>query len=104
MANKTLKALEKPFKKGQLLQHIDGGFYRYQETVYSAEDTSQKVVYKHVYPFTVAKWERELNEFISKFTPIEEEVLTQAKKLGKKATQEQISLNKKTRQSLKNSV
>lgn len=104
MANKTLTPLAKPFKRGQLLQHIDGGFYRYQETVYSAEDGSQKVVYKHIFPFTVAKWERELNEFISKFHIIDDSVLLDAKKVGKKATQNMITLNKKTRQKKKNSA
>lgn len=98
MAHKQLDALRKPFKKGQLLQHIDGGFYRYQETVYSAQDQSQKVIYKHIYPFTVAKWEREIEEFISKFHIVDEEQLVQAKKVGKKAWQEKVALHKEVRQ------
>lgn len=97
MAQKQLEALKKPFNRGQLLQHIDGGFYRYQETVYSAQDQSQKAVYKHVYPFTVAKWEREVGEFISKFSIVSEEVLKEAKKLGRKAMQEKIVAHKEAR-------
>lgn len=97
----TLTPLQTPFKKGQLLQHIDGGFYRYQETVYSSTDTSQKIIYKHIYPFMIAKWERPIDEFLAKFKPIEESVLIEAKQNGRKATQQKITSQKAERQAQK---
>lgn len=89
-----LTPLTFPHKEGQAFRHVDGGYYQFICSAYSSEDQSEKVVYKHVWPFTPSVWERPVAEFVAKFSPITQEELDAARTNNKEAAQKEIAAAK----------
>lgn len=92
-----LAPLTFPHKEGQAFRHVDGGYYQFICGAYSSEDQSEKVVYKHVWPFTPSVWERPVSEFTEKFTPITQEELSYACLGDREAAQKEIAAAKARR-------
>lgn len=92
-----LPTLKSTYTKGQLLRHVDGGYYQYEKSVLFADDQDELVIYKHLWPFGESEWARRYIEFKDKFTPINFEDLYQAKQIPREILQEKIAENKKTR-------
>ena len=95
-----MKTLSVNYSKGQLFQHVDGGFYKFEKSVWFADDEDELVIYQHVWPFTKSTWARRSSEFLAKFTPIEKHVLDGARKTKKEIFQAKIAENKKQRRAL----
>lgn len=96
-----LPKLQSPYQKGQLLRHIDGGYYQYEKSVFFADDQEELVIYKHIWPFEESEWARRYSEFKDKFSPITFEDLYSAKKIEREVLQKQIETNKTNRRNAK---
>lgn len=85
------------YVKGQLFQHIDGGFYQFEKSVLFADDNDELIVYDHIWPFPVMSSARRAVEFSEKFTPVTEYALNLAKKESAQNFQKLIIANKEKR-------
>lgn len=96
-----LKPLLCTYDSGQLLRHIDGGYYQFEKSVLFADDQDELVIYKHLWPFEVSDWARRYSEFKEKFTPITEQDLTEVKKMPREDLQKQIEDTRTARRAAK---
>lgn len=62
----------------EFFQHTDGGFYRFSTISKSTVDQSEWVIYEHVWPFEAQTWHRPLEEWASRFTPVDLRVISEA--------------------------
>ena len=85
------------FKKGQIFQHIDGGFYQFEKSVLFADDGDELVIYAHIWPFPRIESARRAKEFLAKFKPIMPEELAKAQEISAVEFQEIIKNNKANR-------
>lgn len=51
-------------------RHVDGGLYRLLHRARHADDTSEVIVYEHLWPFEPGVWVRNAEEFRMRFFPI----------------------------------
>jgi hypothetical protein len=93
--------LECVFKDGELLQHVDGGFYRFEKLVRSADDLSTLAIYSHVWPFAPGAWARSETDFMARFTSVPEITLAIAKRDGTPSMQAKITSAKAARRAAK---
>lgn len=96
-----MKTLECELPSGRLVQHVDGGFYRFEKMVRSADDLSVVAIYNHVWPFEPGSWSRSAEEFLSRFTPVPEIELSIARRVPIQVAQENISTAKAARREKK---
>lgn len=97
-----LPNLQCDYPQGQLLRHIDGGYYQFEKSVLFADDQDELVIYKHIWPFEESTWARRYSEFKDRFTPINFEDLYQAKQIKREVLQQQIQDAKTNRRQTKN--
>lgn len=97
----NLPDLKSNYQPGQLLRHIDGGYYMYEKSVLFADDQDELVIYKHLWPFEVSDWARRYSEFKEKFTPITVEDFNQAQKVDRVVVQKQIETTRTNRRNSK---
>lgn len=73
------KAFTVDYPSGQIFQHIYGGFYQFEHSVWLNDD--ELAVYKHIWPFEVSDLTaRHAEEFLAKFNPVSENHLKEAQK------------------------
>jgi hypothetical protein len=97
----NLPELKSDYEPGQLLRHIDGGYYQYEKSVLFADDQDELVIYKHLWPFDESEWARRYTEFKGKFTPITLEDFNKAKKVDRQILQKQIEETRTNRRKAK---
>jgi hypothetical protein len=97
----NLPELKSDYEPGQLLRHIDGGYYQYEKSVLFADDQDELVIYKHLWPFDESEWARRYTEFKEKFTPITLEDFNKAKKVERETLQKQIEETRTNRRKAK---
>jgi hypothetical protein len=97
----NLPELKSDYEPGQLLRHIDGGYYQYEKSVLFADDQDELVIYKHLWPFDESEWARRYTEFKEKFTPITLEGFNKAKKVERETLQKQIEETRTNRRKAK---
>lgn len=85
------------YQTGQILQHIDGGFYKFEKSVWFADDEDELVIYAHIWPFPIIESARRASEFLLKFTPVSNEYFEKAQETSCDQFQLQIRENKKQR-------
>ena len=78
-------------------RHTDGGYYQVTGMARDSRDTSPVVIYQHVWPFEVGTWTRPLHEWHSRFTPIGEAEVAQAKAGDRQALQQEVSARRLAR-------
>lgn len=54
-------------------RHVDGGIYRLLHCARHADDTSEVIVYEHLWPFEPGVWVRNAEEFRMRFFSISAE-------------------------------
>jgi hypothetical protein len=91
------KAFGVTYPTGQLFQHIDGGFYKFEKSVWFADDGDELVIYAHIWPFPVMESARRADEFLVKFTPITEQDLAKAQETPREEFQLEIRAHKAER-------
>lgn len=87
------------YPSGQLFQHVDGGFYEFEKSVWFADDGDELVIYTHIWPFPVMESARRADEFLAKFTPITEDDLAKAQETAREKFQLKIREHKAKRRS-----
>jgi len=97
----NLPILKADYERGQLMRHVDGGYYQYEKSVLFADDQDELVIYKHLWPFEESDWARRYSEFKEKFTPITLEDFNQAKQIDRETLQKQIAESKANRRNAK---
>jgi hypothetical protein len=78
-------------------RHTDGGFYQVTGMARDSRDTSPVVIYNHVWPFEAGTWTRPLHEWHSRFKPISEAEVVQAKAGDREALQREVSARRLAR-------
>jgi hypothetical protein len=74
----TVKPLLANYTPGQLMRHMDGGYYQFEKSVLFADDQDELVIYKHY------------SEFKDRFTPITQEDFNTAISIDRETLQKQI--------------
>lgn len=97
----NLPTLNAPYAHGQLLRHMDGGYYQYDQSVLFADDQDELVIYKHIWPFEESVWARRYSEFKDRFTPITADDLATAKAMDRQTVQDQIEQTRSARRHAK---
>ncbi len=97
----NLPTLQANYQPGQLLRHIDGGYYQFEKSVLFADDQDELVIYKHLWPFDESNWARRYDEFKGKFTPITQEDFNKAKQIDRETLQRQIEETRTNRRNAK---
>ena len=82
-------------------RHVDGGLYRFVAHARSADDTSELVVYEHLWPFDQGMWVRKRNEFDARFAPIDELTVKRAMKQDRTEAQARVNAAKAARRASK---
>lgn len=93
------KAFSVTYPSGQLFQHIDGGIYKFEKSVWFADDDDELVIYTHIWPFPVIESARRADEFLAKFNPIKEGDLAKAQETAREEFQLKIREHKAKRRS-----
>lgn len=88
---------EQKLNENQLFKHVDGGIYLYEKTVQFADDSSDLVVYRHLFPFEEKSYARRKLEFVKKFMPIEYSEYEKLQELDAHDYQQVVAQNKKLR-------
>ena len=91
------KSFSVTYPTGQLFQHIDGGFYKFEKSVWFADDGDELVIYAHIWPFPVMESARRADEFLAKFTPITQEDWNKAQETSREEYQLKIRAHKAER-------
>jgi hypothetical protein len=86
----TVKPLLANYTPGQLMRHMDGGYYQFEKSVLFADDQDELVIYKHLWPFEQSDWARRYSEFKDRFTPITQEDFNTAISIDRETLQKQI--------------
>jgi hypothetical protein len=81
----------------KFFRHVDGGLYRFVAYARSADDTSELVVYEHLWPFDQGMWVRKRAEFEARFAPTDELTVKRAMKQDRAEAQERVNAAKTLR-------
>lgn len=83
---------------GQLFRHVDGGIYRFVLEAKDTRDLTPLMVYQHEWPFEASAWARPKDEWVpTRFSPIEETDLVQARQEDRATAQARIGAAKAAR-------
>ncbi|WP_137939369.1 DUF1653 domain-containing protein [Chitinivorax sp. B] len=82
-------------------RHIDGGLYRFITHARHADDAGEVIVYEHLWPFEPGIWVRKADEFMSRFTPIQEADVNIAMQGDRQQAQQAVNIAKTARRAAK---